>query len=166
MKEEKKNGKKKKWIIILIILVAAAVAAAGTVYYLNQKKETNTNVAAEVVPWDTDIKEEEKTQTTEDEIIIPGYTKMTMKANQKEQAVSMGNPAANTCYFVIVLRLTDGTVLFESDYLKPGEGIRQITMNQELEAGTYEAEIDYQCYSLEDKSPLNNGTAEFTLEVQ
>lgn len=167
MQEEKKNRKKKKtWIIILIILVAAVIAAAGIVYYRNQKKETNTNVSAEVVPWDTDIEGGESTPKADDEIIIPGYTRMKMKANQKEQTVSMGNPADNTCYFVIVLKLTDGTVLFESDYLKPGEGVRQITMNQELEAGTYQAEIEYQCYSLEDKSPLNSGSAEFELNVQ
>lgn len=165
MQEEQKNRKKKKtWIVIIMILVAAVIAAAGIVYYLNQKKETNTNVAAEVVPWDTDI--EESAPKTDDEIIIPGYAKMTMKANQKEQTVSMGNPADNTCYFVIVLKLTDGTVLFESDYLKPGEGMRQITMNQELEAGTYQAVIEYKCYSIEDKSPLNGGSAEFELDVQ
>lgn len=167
MQEENRNKKKKKTrIVIIIILVAAAIAATGIVYYLNRNKETNTNVAAEVVPWDTDIEDEEETPKTENEIIIPGYTKMTMKANQKEQMVSMGNPADNTCYFVIVLKLTDGTVLFESDYLKPGEGMKQITMNQELEAGTYQAVIEYKCYSLEDKSPLNGGSAEFELEVQ
>lgn len=162
---ETKRSKKKTLIVIIILLVAAALAAAGIVYYMNRNKEKNTNVAAEVVPWDTDIKPED-TSNAADEIIIPGYAKMTMTANQKEQTVSMGNPADNQCYFVIVLKLEDGTVLYESDYLKPGEGMRKITMNQELKAGTYKAVIEYKCYSLEDKSPLNGGSAEFELNVQ
>lgn len=164
METTHRSKKKTTWIVIIIILVAAALAAAGIAYYLNQNKEKNSNVAAEVVPWDTDI--EEDTSKADDEIIIPGYAKMTMKANQKEQTVSMGNPADNDCYFIIVLKLADGTVLFESDYLKPGEGMRKITMNQELESGTYQGIIEYKCYSMEDKSPLNGGSAEFELNVQ
>lgn len=55
-------------------------------------------------------------------ILIPGYTSMVMKANTKEQTVSIGNPADNDCIFVIVLKLEDGTKLFESQELKPAAG--------------------------------------------
>lgn len=99
-------------------------------------------------------------------ILIPGYTSMVMKANTKEQTVSIGNPADNDCIFVIVLKLEDGTKLFESQELKPGEGLENITLDQELEAGEYQAVIEYKCYSLEDKSPLNGGSAEFKLYVK
>ena len=60
----------------------------------------------------------------------------------------------------------DGTKLFESQELKPGEGLENITLDQELEAGEYQAVIEYKCYSLEDKSPLNGGSAEFKLYVK
>lgn len=78
----------------------------------------------------------------------------------------MGNPADNNCYFVIILRLEDGTKLYESEYLKPGEGLNEITMEQELESGEYQAIIEYKCYSLEDKSSLNGGSAQFNLIVK
>lgn len=143
---------KKKTKIIIGILIAAVIAAAGITWYvMNQKNQKTGNSSAEVVAWDVDIEEEEPSE--EKGILIPGYTSMVMKANTKEQTVSIGNPADNDCIFVIVLKLEDGTKLFESQELKPGEGLENITLDQELEAGEYQAVIEYKCYSLEDKSP-------------
>ena len=131
---------KKKTKIIIGILIAAVIAAAGITWYvMNQKNQKTGNSSAEVVAWDVDI---------------------------EEQTVSIGNPADNDCIFVIVLKLEDGTILFESQELKPGEGLENITLDQELEAGEYQAVIEYKCYSLEDKSPLNGGSAEFKLYVK
>ena len=42
----------------------------------------------------------------------------------------------------------------------------EFPLDQELEAGEYQAVIEYKCYSLEDKSPLNGGSAEFKLYVK
>ena len=129
---------KKKIKIIIGILIAAVIAAAGITWYvMNQKNQKTGNSSAEVVAWDVDIEEEEPSE--EKGILIPGYTSMVMKANTKEQTVSIGNPADNDCIFVIVLK---------------------------LEAGEYQAVIEYKCYSLEDESPLNGGSAEFKLYVK
>ena len=129
---------KKKTKIIIGILIAAVIAAAGITWYvMNQKNQKTGNSSAEVVAWDVDIEEEEPSE--EKGILIPGYTSMVMKANTKEQTVSIGNPADNDCIFVIVLK---------------------------LEAGEYQAVLEYKCYSLEDKSPLNGGSAEFKLYVK
>ena len=58
---------------------------------MNQKNQKTGNSSAEVVAWDVDIEEEEPSE--EKGILIPGYTSMVMKANTKEQTVSIGNPA-------------------------------------------------------------------------
>ena len=130
------------------------IAAAGITWYvMNQKNQKTGNSSAEVVAWDVDIEEEEPSE--EKGILIPGYTSMVMKANTKEQTVSIGNPADNDCIFVIVLKLEDGTKLFESQELKPGEGLENITLDQELEAGGYQAVIEYKCYSFMDFSLLS-----------
>ena len=137
-KRKQENKMKKKTKIIIGILIAAVIAAAGITWYvMNQKNQKTGNSSAEVVAWDVDIEEEEPSE--EKGILIPGYTSMVMKANTKEQTVSIGNPADNDCIFVIVLK---------------------------LEAGEYQAVIEYKCYSLEDKSPLNGGSAEFKLYVK
>lgn len=154
---------KNKKLIIIIVVVAAFAAACIAFFALKERKGRN-NSSANVVAWDVDIEEDELPET--DEILIPGYDSMTMTANTKEQAVSMGNPADNNCYFIIILKLEDGTRLYESEYLKPGEGLKEITMEQELEPGEYQAIIEYKCYSLEDKSSLNGGNAQFNLIVK
>lgn len=158
--------KKKRTVLIAVILLAAVIAIAGGAIYWKQKDaRKNTVTSATVVPWDVQI-EEEKIPETKGKILIPGYSRMVMKANTKQQTVSMGNPADNDCYFVIVLQLEDGTELFKSDYLKPGEGYEQIVLNQELEPGEYQAVVRYYCYTLEDKSALNGGSSEFQLIVE
>ena len=130
-KRKQENKMKKKTKIIIGILIAAVIAAAGITWYvMNQKNQKTGNSSAEVVAWDVDIEEEEPSE--EKGILIPGYTSMVMKANTKEQTVSIGNPADNDCIFVIVLKLEDGTKLFESQELKPGEGLENITLDQEL----------------------------------
>ena len=87
---------KKKKKIIIGILIAAVIAAAGITWYvMNQKNQKIGNSSAEVVAWDVDIEEEEPSE--EKGILIPGYTSMVMKANTKEQTVSIGNPADNDC---------------------------------------------------------------------
>ena len=151
----------KRNTIIIIILIAAAAAAAGIFWFVtNQKEQEAKHTSAEVVAWDVDIEPEEPAEGKQ--IMIPGYTSMAMNANTKEQTVSIGNPADNMCNFIIVLKLADGTKLFESQELKPGEGLEEIS----IEAGEYQAIIEYKCYSIEDNSPLNGSSAEFQLYVK
>lgn len=155
-------------IPILIVILAAVIGVAGGLFYMNRQKQEAAQkaaVAAEVVPWDVEIPEETIPEK-EGRILIPGYDRMVMAADTKVQNVNMGNPADNNCYFVIVLQLEDGTVLFESDYLKPGEGYQQIVLEQTLPAGEYQAVLQYHCYTLEDKSTLNGGSCEFQLVVE
>lgn len=156
---------KKRTLIIIVGIVATAIAVAGIAFFASYDRKKWANTSAEVVPWDVKI-EEEKETSKEDEILIPGYVSMAMDANTREQTVSIGNPADNNCLFIIVLKLLDGTILYESEYLKPGEGLKKITINQELDSGEYQAVIEYKCYSIEDKSPLNGGNVEFQLIVK
>lgn len=159
--------KKTICVIIGAVILAAMLGAAATWAYTSRKQDElgNSVTAATVVPWDIEI-EEEKIPENEGKIIIPGYAEMKMAANTKTQRVSMGNPASNDCYFVIALKLADGTLLYQSDYLKPGEGFYEIPLLQELQAGEYDAVIEYNCYTLEDKSPLNGGSCGFRLLVE
>lgn len=157
--------KRKTKTIIIIIFIAAAIAAAGIFWFMmNHKKEEAKHTSAQVVAWDVDIEPEKPAEGKQ--IMIPGYTSMVMKTNTKEQTVSIGNPADNTCNFIIVLKLADGTKLFESEELKPGEGMEEISIEQELETGEYQAVIEYKCYAIEDNSPLNGGSTEFQLYVK
>lgn len=101
-------------------------------------------------------------------ISIPGYKSINLIANTKEQVVSLVNPKQNTCYFVISLLLPDGTLIYESKMIPPSKGLYEITLNQEVAAGSYKkAIIKYDCYEMNDSlSKLNGANVEVILEVK
>lgn len=89
-----------------------------------------------------------------------------MKAGDIIQEISLHNPAENPCYFVITIALPDGTGIYRSGMIEPGQKTSEIKLAQPLEAGTYkEAILQYSCYSVKDKTPMNGADMKFTLEV-
>ena len=109
-----------------------------------------------------------KAQSSEGGIAIPGFKTVYLKAGVKEQKVSLENPAANRCYFVMTLMLKDGTVLYKSKMVEPGKGIYDITMNKALDKGVYEdCVLKYETYSMDSTlSPLNGMDTKLTIEVK
>ena len=97
-------------------------------------------------------------------IKIPGMTGIVMQAGQLEQTVDFHNPKENACYFVLSLYLSDDTLIYQSDYLAPGERITEIVLNQTLQRGVYgKCRLVYQCFTLDSKNALNTG--EVVLEI-
>lgn len=112
-------------------------------------------------------------------ISIPGYESLELKAGTKKQSVNFYNPKENTCYFRISLVIKYGadtangkegnvgeeTVLWTSEMIEPGEHVKSIKLSKELESGEYTATLKYECFRLQDKSPLNGSNVELTLNV-
>ena len=100
----------------------------------------------------------------ENNIIIPGMTGIVMKSGQLEQTVDFYNPTQNACYFVLSLYLSDDTLIYQSDFLAPGEHITEIMLNQPLQWGVYgKCRLVYECFTLDNKCALNTG--EVILEI-
>ena len=112
-------------------------------------------------------------------ISIPGYESLEFKAGKTKQSVDFYNPDDNTCFFRISLVIKYGadtangkegnvgeeTVLWTSEMIEPGEHVKSIKLNKELESGEYAAILKYECFSLKDKTPLNGSNVELTLNV-
>ena len=115
-------------------------------------------------------------------IAIPGYASLTFKAGKKEQSVDFFNPEENTCYFrmSLVMKEEDAqeteseqstqeekeTVLWTSEYLEPGEHIKSISLDRELDKGDYPAILKYECFALKDERQLNGSNVKLTLTVR
>ncbi len=100
-------------------------------------------------------------------IAIPGYDHIVMKAGQKVQKVELGNPKQNNCYMRIAIILPDGTQLYESGLLEPGQVLTSIEISQELKPGIYEGAIlSYSCYGMKEIKELNGAKTIFKLEVE
>lgn len=152
--------KKRYLVILLIILVVIAVLISVWAIFINQDmSQTNTDIQNQ----DSDLIEK-----NENTISIPGYEGITLRADSLEQIVSLNNPIQNTCYFVITLYLEDGTRLWQSDYIKPGETSSPIVLNQPLEKGNYpNAVLQYSCFKMDsEKTPLNGAETKLTLRVK
>ncbi len=145
--------------VITAIVVLASVAIGISLTDIDSVQSGNTGNAlpavAEPIP-----AEVPKT------IAIPGYAQLVMKAGDIMQEISLHNPAENPCYFVISIILPDGTEIYRSGLIKPGQKADAIRLSQSLKLGAYkDAVLRYSCYSLKDKAPMNGADMKFTLEV-
>lgn len=90
-----------------------------------------------------------------------------MNAGNTSLVLSIGNPKVNKCGFYATLKLEDGTMLYESELIKPGYGMTEVPLNKPLEKGNYTAMVVYKCVTLDkEHTPLNSAESEFKLIVK
>ena len=99
-------------------------------------------------------------------IAIPGYEKLDFAAGKTAQTVNLKNPPENACTFVLTLTLEGGETLWTGKALSPGEAFTRITLTRALDAGEYPATLHYDCFSLQDNTPLNGAEIQLTIEVR
>ena len=99
-------------------------------------------------------------------IAIPGYETLSFAAGKTAQAVNLKNPPENACTFVLTLTMEGGETLWTGEALSPGEAFTRITLTRALDAGEYPATLHYDCFSLQDHTPLNGAEIQLTIEVK
>ena len=157
---EKRSTDNSKIIIVLLLITAIAIAISIWALFFRQPQELKE--ADELPPV------EQKIEKNFDSISIPGYEGITLEADSVQQSLCLSTPPQNTCYFVIALYLEDGTMLWKSDYIKPGEESEPIVLNQKLQEGTYHgAYLQYSCYAMDnEQTQLNGAKTKVTLRVK
>ena len=161
--EEKKNGLIVLGVVILVLLILL-ICVILTERRSDGDETGSAYVDTNAVDWDDGIEDDDS--DTAESMVIPGYSGAQMSAGDTVLELSIGNPAENTCYLQARLELEDGTVLYESGLLEPGTGYEEIELEQTLEAGTYEAVVHYQGYTMEDEpTALNSCDSALTLTV-
>lgn len=98
------------------------------------------------------------------EIIVPGFKTLVFMADSTEQAVNLYNPEDNDCLFKLTL-LADGKELWESGFIKPGDGYYNIELSEPLKVGEYSGKLQYRCYK-ENSAQLNGAVVTFNLIVK
>ena len=146
-------------VFLMIILICSLSGCSGKVEQKTEKEYSNIEMNPN--------------------ISIPGYESLDFKTGKTKQSVDFYNPDENTCFFRISLVIKDETdtangeegnageetVLWTSDMIEPGEHVKSIKFDKELESGEYAAILKYECFSLKDKTPLNGSNVELTLNV-
>ncbi|MBU5470589.1 hypothetical protein KQI85_09400 [Falcatimonas sp. MSJ-15] len=100
-------------------------------------------------------------------IKIPGFRTISIDAGTRNVSVNFENPKDNPCYFQIDMYISDSSdLIYQSGYIEPGSHIYDIELNHELEAGEYEAIIEYHTFTTDGNFvPLNGATTKCTLIV-
>lgn len=129
---ENKKSQKRFYMILISILVLLLVVSDIVITVLLNRDTKQVSGEENNLP----IENSEVEKLT-DSISIPGFSQLTFQADKCEQTVALSNPAENFCYFKISLILEDGTVLWVSDLVEPGNQSEPITLLQPMEAGTY-----------------------------
>lgn len=104
-------------------------------------------------------------QTDSSNIKIPGYESLAFTADKTEQSVKLTNPAENACLFRLSL-VIDGETLWTSNEIKPGETVEKLNLSRALSKGAYPAVLKYECFTLQDKTPLNGAEIKLNIEVK
>ena len=101
-------------------------------------------------------------------IQVTAYEYLELKADSLQQDVHLSTISDNECITVMSLVLEDGTELWRSAELYPGQIVLSMTLSQPLPAGEYpNAVLRYQHFTLdEEKTPLNNAETLLTLKVK
>lgn len=148
---------KTKYKIIIFVSVVVSLCVVLGVVFLNNK------MPSDMMPINMGT-----VQKNTDSISIPGYESLTLEAGRKQQTISLNNPAQNCCYFQISLTLKDGTILWQSDLISPGEQSTPMLLSKELSKGTYtEAKLIYHCFQMnDDLTSLNGAETKLTLIVK
>lgn len=159
MPRARKNKRKRQagtQRIVIICLVLLLLVAAGVIVWLVTRNNSNPEAGSTA----------QTSQSENSGLVVPerpemldvtAYESIKLEADTLEQSVRFENPVQNNCWLVITLSLEDGTVLWKSEELQPGQVVRSITLNQPLAAGEYEkAVLSYQHWTYdEEKLPLN-----------
>ena len=98
-------------------------------------------------------------------IAVPGFERLTVRGRMLD-AEHIHNPARNNNYFVVSLKLADGTEIYRSGVLAPGQTVGIVELPNAITPGTYEGAVaQYNAFSLDNLTPLNGAEIAFVLEV-
>ncbi|MGL4283594.1 MAG: hypothetical protein ACRCSI_08270 [Eubacterium aggregans] len=159
-----KNKNKKIIIGLGLLLILVGGVLVWWLYFGQPQNEGGSYIDPKASAWDDQIA---ASSAVEGSIQIPGYTSTVMNSGDTQLNLRVGNPEGNTCYLKATLQLEDGTVLYETDLLKPGMGYESIPISQAIVPGEYSALVHYQGYTRDDQQrPLNTADSAFTLIVQ
>lgn len=147
-RRRKKKKKKGKLIVIIVLLLLLLIGgiAGGIWWYQSTRVDETTKYWFDKMAQDGSLegKTPEEVQGVLDAIVEEGMFNVSINARAvfpdgtSEGSIGMENIAANRYYCRMILRRNDdGTVLYESAGLKPGQFIDKVKLTQDLPAGTY-----------------------------
>ena len=160
---------KAKLIVLLIVVAVVAVAATCAVFFLLiGDSPSGGGLIIDSGAGDY-VKPTPSESTIIPSVAVPGWSSITIPANQQTVSVDFYNPERNEGLYYLTFKLilsSTGEVLYESNAVPPGKHIQTITLSRALPAGTYDAVVHVQPYRMSDETPANNADVKTKLIVK
>lgn len=137
------------WYFLSVISIAVVMAFCLTDYSgaLAGTVKNEALIKDEIVlPYKVTTKQHIDTKNIKFE--MPQQSDITFKANQRLQNYSFSNHKNNS-YYVVIQILIDDIIIYESDLIPPGGGIKKIELDKIMSDGKYQATIRYFTYSFD-----------------
>lgn len=108
----------------------------------------------------------EDTDNGDKSIQINGFTDWSLPAGKTENLpIALENPKGNPCYFTFSIVLSDGTVLYESGQVPPGNRISAVTINQPLSEGQYDAAVVITTNDIKTGTSMNSAQSKIKIHA-
>lgn len=165
-KFEKRNPHNKRSLaLICAVVIGLALFAVLCIHIQNGQPDENDsalnipevsfNGSLDYKPFDSDTA-----------IMIEAVTGFEFKSGTLSQSVNIHNLEVNTYDIVICLYLSDGTLLYESNYLSPGDSLSDIQISNPLEAGIYKNSVIVYRICTSDNTHSVVSQCEFPIEIR
>jgi len=156
---------KKKNIIIILLILLLIFLVSTIIFLLKSEKNSESFLPTDKKASEWSGKQQlDSPYTNTGKIAVPGFDSLVFVTDRKEQKVNFYNPSENQCLFLMTLYV-DNKEYWKSGYVKPGDGYYNITLNNPLSIGIYDAYLNIQCFK-EDGKALNSANVDFKLTVQ
>lgn len=165
---EEKEKKDNKKIIVLILLILLLLAACAGIFMLNQNQVNNpgyddnasslswTNASDEEVQAELDRRTEESKMwisVAATSKVLKDTNQLSAKNTKNQDIPVVSNLTENTRDIKYTFTLEDGTVLYESGLIKPGESIQTPEVQNKPASGVYDVTVTAQGYNTETHQP-------------
>ena len=163
----KKRNKLLPLVIILIILCVSLIIGVVVISQNNRDSNAGNFLPIDNAADDWNGNQELPKASLGDKpaIAIPGFNELVFIADQTTQKVNFYNPEINDCLFLMRLYV-DEELLWQSGYVKPGDGYYEIELSRALPEGENFKNgcLRIQCYKL-DGTTLNSAKVNFKLMI-
>ena len=163
----KKRNKLLPLVIVLIILCVSLIIGVVVISQNNRDSNAGNFLPIDNAADDWNGNQELPKASLGDKpaIAIPGFNELVFIADQTTQKVNFYNPEINDCLFLMSLYI-DEELLWQSGYVKPGDGYYEIELSSALPEGENFKNgcLRIQCYKL-DGTTLNSAKVNFKLMI-
>ncbi|MGX6971217.1 hypothetical protein [Vagococcus bubulae] len=174
-KQQEETQKKKRWILLLLLLLLLVIGGFF-VYkiFFDKPTEVATVVAGDFLPEGKDaskMTEKEMTKYAQQAVDKSNFNmRIISEAHFNKETMTGGlaiqNPPQNSQPVNVVVTLdSDNSVVYESGAIQPGEEIKEATLTQKLNPGSYPVTATFDIYNPDTKKKQGQVKALLTLIV-